>query len=140
MNKLLLNERARHHIKIFPMKDTAPDLPDTEIERIRWCKAKYKELQHSDEARRLALFKHRGKGYLIAVWEMKGLYYLIECIRNEFKTFNDTIYITKDGDDAVNIAKFLVANIDTIMADYKAQLLDARDALLREKGKVEDDA
>ena len=136
MNKLLLNERARNHIKIFPMADTVPGLPTDPGDRIRWCESRFKLLQHADNAERLFYVRHKGKGYQISVWELDGLYYLIECIRNEFKTFNTTIYITKDGDDAVNIAKFVQSNIDQIMKDYKEQILEARDALL--KAKYED--
>ena len=132
MNKLLLNERARNHIKMFPMKDTVSDLPSDEGDKIRWCESRFKLLQHSDNANRLFYVRHKAKGYQISVWELDGLYYLIECIRNEFKTFNTTIYITKDGNDAVNIAKFVQENIDQIMKDYKNQILEARDALLRD--------
>lgn len=132
MNKLLLNNTGRNHIKIFPMKDTIKDLPESEKDRIEWCKAEFKKLQHSDNAKRLCIYKHTHKGYLISVWELEGLYYLVQCIRNEFKTYNDTIYISKDKDDLLSIAKFVRDNVDAIMADYKDQLLEARDALLRE--------
>lgn len=130
-NKLLLNQTARNHIRFFPMEGTIPDLPETEAERIRWCEQRFKQLQDSFEAKRLALYKNRSKGYQISVWRMDGLYYIVQCLRNEWKTFNDTIYITKDGDDAVAIAKFLHDNIEEIKADYKQQILDARDALLK---------
>lgn len=132
MNRLLLNQTGRNHIRIFPMKDTVQDLPESEADRIRWCEARYKALEADPEAKRLCLYKNRTKGYLVSVWESKGLYYLIQCIRNEWKTFDDTIYVTKDGDDAVAIAKFVHENIETIMADYKQQILDARDQLLRD--------
>ena len=131
MNKLLLNERGRNHIKFYPMKDTANDIPETDAGKIEWCKNRFHELQHSADAKRLVIYKHKGKGYLISVWELNGLYYLIECIRNEFKTFNTTIYISKEKDDSINIAKFIQENIDTIMADYKKQILDARDELVK---------
>ncbi len=136
MNKLLLNNTARNHIRIFPMEDTITDLPADEGDRIRWCQATFKRLQHSDTAKRLFLAKHKGKGYQISVWEFEGLYYIILCLRNEFKTFNDTIYINKHGEDSVNIAKFVRDNIDQIMKDYKDQITEARDALLRERLKV----
>lgn len=138
MNKLLLNNSARNHIRFFPMKDTISNLPESEKDRILWCKEEFKKLQHSDTAKRLVIYKHRLKGYLISVWEMDGLYYLIVCLRNEFKTFNDTIYISKDKDDMLSIAKFLQQNVDQIMKDYKNQILEARDALVKET--VEDNA
>lgn len=131
MNKLLLNERARNHIKFYPMKDIVTDLPDTEAERIEWCKKRFHELQHNADAKRLVIYKHKGKGYLISVWELDGLYYLVECIRNEFKTFNVTIYMDNQKEQMISIAKFIQENIDAIMADYKQQILDARDELVK---------
>ena len=139
MNKLLLNERARNHIRFFPMKNTIADLPESEGDRIKWCQSEFKRLQHSDTAKRLFYVRHKGKGYQISVWEMDGLYYLVQCLRNEFKTFNDTIYINKERDDTINIAKFLQANIDQIMQDYKNQILEARDDLVRQAIEAEDD-
>ena len=133
MNKLLLNNNARNHIKIFPMRDTIKDLPESEADRIEWCRAEFRKLQHSSEAKRLCIYKNKSKGYLISVWELQGLYYLVQCIRNEFKTFNDVIYINDNKDDTLSIAKFLTDNINAIMADYKAQLLEARDALIKER-------
>lgn len=132
MNKLLLNHKARNHIRFFPMKDTVTDLPEDEGDKIRWCKDRFHTLQHSNDAKRLFLAKHKGKGYMISVWEFDGLCYLIECLRNEFKTFNTTIYITKDKSDALHIADFIEKNITQIMQDYKDQILQARDALLKE--------
>ena len=132
MNKLLLNNSARNHIRFFPMKDTVEDLPETEAERIKWCEKEFKKLERSMDAKRLVLYKHKGKGYQISVWEMDGLYYLVQCIRNEFKTFNDTIYISKEKEDMLSIAKFLKENIETIMTEYKDQILEARDELLKD--------
>ena len=124
MNKLLLNQSGRNHIKILPLLNDVT-LPTDEGDKIRWCEDQFKRLQHNDNAKRLALYKNRGKGYLIAVWEAEGIYYLIQCIRNEFKTYNDTIYITKDGDDALAIAKFLKDNVDSIMSGLTKDLVQA---------------
>ena len=131
MNKLLLNRRARNHIRFFPMKDTISNLPESESDRIKWCEAEFKRLERNNDAKRLVLHKNKAKGYLISVWQMDNLYYLILCLRNEFKTFNDTIYINSEREDTINIAKFLRDNVDQIMSDYKKQLLDARDELLK---------
>lgn len=136
MNKLLLNHRARNHIRFFPMKDAVNDIPSDPALQIKWCQEEFKRLQHSESADRLFLEKHRGLGYMITVWEMNGLYYLIHCLRNEFKTFNTTIYISKNKDDMLSIAKFLKDNIVQIMSDYKSQILEARDALV--KAKIEE--
>lgn len=132
MNKLLLNNSARNHIKIFPLPGAGIELPESEGDRIRWCEAEFKKLRESAAAKRLFLLKHRLKGYLVSVWELDGLYYLILCLKNEFKTFNDTIYIGKEKGDMIAIAKFIQENIETIMEDYRNQILDARDALVRE--------
>lgn len=43
----------------------------------------------------------------------------------------NTIYIHTELNDLINIGKFMKTNIDTLMKDYKTQLLDARDELLR---------
>lgn len=132
MNKLLLNNSARNHIKVFPMPDSGIEIPESGEDKIRWCEKEFNRLQSDASAKRLCLYKHRLKGYLISVWSLDGLYYLIVCLKNEFKTFNDTVYIGKDKDDMLSIAKFLHQNIDTIMADYKQQILDARDWLVKE--------
>lgn len=132
MNKLLLNQSARNHIKFFPMKDTIDDLPETEADRIRWCRKEYYKLQNSTDAKRLVIYKKRGN-YQISVWELDGLYYLVQCLRNEFKTYNTIIYISKYKEDMLSIAKFLQENIDQIMQDYKDQILDARDELVKSK-------
>lgn len=142
MNKLLLNERGRNHIRIFPTKEVSEQLniPETEADKIRWCEKCFKTLQHSNDAKRLSIYKHKGKGYLISVWELDNKYYLIQCLRNEFKTFNTTIYISNEKNDMLNIAKFLQENVDSIMKDYKNQILEARDALIKEtiEGKKPD--
>ena len=125
MNKLLLNQSARNHIKVFPMKNVFDDLPTEEADQIRWCEEQYKRLQQSDNAKRLVIYKNRSKGYLFSVWEADGLYYMIQCIRNEFKTYNDIIYITKDGEDAKSIAKFLYDNVENIMQGMTKDLIKA---------------
>lgn len=135
MNKLLINESARNHIRFFPMKDTIPDLPSTESERILWCKNEYEKLRKSDTAKRHVIYAHRTKGYLISVWENEGRFYLIQCLRNEFKTFNVTIYISNQLNDLISIANFLKQNVDDIMRDYKDQILEARKALIEENLK-----
>ena len=131
-NKLLINERARNHIKLFPVEEGVfTDIPEDEGDKIRWCEKEYNRLRNSIDAKRLFLEKNRSKGYLVSVWEMDGRYYLIQCLRNEFKTFNTIIYISKNKDDMISIAKFLKQNVDQIMKDYKDQILAARDELLK---------
>lgn len=124
MNKLLLNQSARNHIKMLPLLDDF-SIPSDEGEKIKWCENVYKQLQRDNNAKRLCLYKNRSKGYLIAVWRSNDTYYLIQCIRNEFKTYNDTFYITKNGDDAIAIAKFLKENVDEILRGLTADLIKA---------------
>lgn len=123
MNKLLLRQNARNHIKIFPMKDLF-ELPEDEGDKIRWCEEKFKLLQHSDNAVRTYLQRNNKKGYLISVWQLGELFYLVNCIRTNTQTYVTTIYITKDGLDANSIAKFLYENVSEIMNDTKQSLLD----------------
>lgn len=132
MNKLLLNDKGRNHIRVLPLKGSGIEIPEGEKERVLLANSIFKELQTSSDAKRLVLYKHKGKGYLISVWQIGAQYYLIQSIRNEFKTFNNTIYVGPDGPDMLSIAKFLRENIETIMEDYKNQILDARDWLVRE--------
>lgn len=140
MNKLLLNNSARNHIRFFPMKDAIDNLPESEADRILWCEAEFKRLQSSSDAKRLSIFKNKNRGYLISVWEMGERYYLIQSLKNEFGTYNNTIYISKYKDDMVSIAQFLKQNIETIMDDYRNQILDARKALVVENLKPRNDA
>ena len=134
MNKLLLNEKGRNHIKFFPMKDAvgSEEIPDTDKDRILWCESEYKRLRISDDAENLVTYKNRARGYLISVWQLNTRYYLIQCIRNAAGAFNDTIYISNEKDDLLSIARFLKENIETIMSDYKEQITDARNALVAE--------
>lgn len=135
MNKLLINHSARNHIKIFPMQDAAQflNMPATEAESIAWCNNIFENLRTSKDAKELSVYGNRKSGYRISVWELGGLYYLVQCLKNEFNTFNTTIYISKEQNDMLAISKFLKENIETIMSDYKDQILDARDALLKER-------
>lgn len=126
-SKLLLNEKARNHIKIMPLTDVV--LPEDEGDKIRWCEAQYNLLLNSNDAKRLYYYKNVRSGILIAVWELNDLYYIIQSIRNEFKTYNNVIYIHNEKNDCINIAKFLRTNMTEIMADYKQQILDAKDYL-----------
>lgn len=126
MNKLLLNNNGRNHIKFFPMKDVFDDIPEKEGDQIRWCEEKFNELQKSNEAKRLKVFVNRKKGYMISVWELNGNYYLIQCLRNNNRSYNSTIYISKEKQDSLSIAEFLYQNIDSVMTDNK-ELLKMKD-------------
>ena len=121
-SKLLLNERARNHIKIMPLTDVI--LPEDEGDKIRWCEEQYNLLLNSDDAKRLYYYKNVRSGILIAVWELNDLYYIIQSIRNEYKTYNNVIYIHNERNDCINIAKFLRNNMTEIMSSFKQQIED----------------
>ena len=129
MNRLLINQHARNHIKIFPLYKGA-EIPEDEGDQIRWAKAQFEELQQSNEAERLFIYRSNKKGFLVSVWRLHDLYYIVQCIRNEFRTYNTIIYINNEKEDSINIAKFLQANAITIMKDYKQQILDAKDYII----------
>lgn len=113
------------------MKDLFNDIPEDEGDKIRWCENQFKALQHSDDAERTYLQRNNKKGYLISVWQLNGLYYLVNCIRTNTQTYVTTIYITKDGNDASSIAKFLFENVSEIMNDTKQSLLDYYKAVVK---------
>ena len=130
MNKILISPKARNHIRVFPMPGSCQGIPEDEGGRILWAKSEYERLAGSDRAVRLACFGGRRKGYLITAWDLDGVGYVAICIRNEFGTYNSTVYAGADPGDAKAIARFAKDNIDSLMADYKKQILDARDWLL----------
>lgn len=134
MNKILLNNKGRNHIKFLPMKNTLNDIPADEGDKIRLCKQLFDELQNSSKTINLFMKKDRHKGYQISLWELDDLYYLAQSMRNEFGTYNNVIYITKEKGDAENIAKFLSSNIRTIMNDYKKQIIDAKEFKINDTG------
>jgi hypothetical protein len=137
MNELVLNSKARHHIKLFPLDNI--EVPKTEREQLLWAESVFKALERSHDAKRLFLYKSKKQGYMISVWAHNDLYFLIQCIRNEFKTFNDTLYIGKTKDDMISIAKFLQDNVETIMSDYKSQILEARNWMLKNNVHIKND-
>ena len=136
-NKLLLNNNNRNHIKIMPLaKDL--EIPKEEKEQIIWCKEKFEELQNAQDLKTLWKSVNRKKGYLIALYELNNLYYIVISLRNEFNTYNNTIYIHNIEQDSLNICKFLRQNIQECMSDYKKLIIDAREDYVEQmKGQIE---
>lgn len=132
MNKLLLSNNGRNHIKMFPLYKN-PEIPEDEGEKIKWCEEKFNKLQTSDAATRLFYYKNVREGVLISVWELDNLYYLINCIRNEFGTYNDTIYINDIKLDTLASAEFLKQNAIKLMDEYKIKLIQAQNGLQNEQ-------
>lgn len=131
MNKLVLNEKGRNHIKILPLKDMT--LPETNKEKLELCESIYNSLRDRNDAKRLSIYKNSKRGVMITVWSMDDNYYLIQSLRDPGNLYYiNTIYMSHEKDDLLSIAKFLQKSLTTIGSDYKKQLLDARDALVKE--------
>lgn len=129
MNKLLLNPKARHHIKMMVFPGYTGERPEDEAGKIRMCEEIYESMRKSDSAECLCLHKAKDRSYQISVWEDRGLCVLIQCVKNELGTYSDTFYVGISPADAVAIAKFLKENADAIMSDYRDQILDAKKEL-----------
>ena len=136
MNKILLNGSARNHIKVFPMKDIE-GIPLTDKERYAWMEERYKTLQNSKKANKLYLDSNKRKGYLVGVWELDGIIYLVMSIRTAKGVFNNVIYMSKNKEDLVAIAKFLVENITEISNSFKENL-DKMEELVNAINRADD--
>lgn len=140
MNKLVLNPKARNHLKIFPFGNI--EIPASEKDQIEWCQAEYSRLETSNKATRVFILNRSHKGYMLSVWVLDNRYYLIQSLRNEFKTYNNTIYISEQENveqDFINLAKFLAKNIETIGGDYRKQILDAKKYIVEDNKNEEID-
>jgi hypothetical protein len=138
MNKICLNPRGRNHWKILPMPGVMK-VPEGEKEQLTWADTLVKRLKFSDVKKHF-FFKEQKYGYMITVIELDGLYFLIHSIRNEFKSYNNVIYINnKNLDDLVNIGRMMQANIKTIMKDYKENMLRLRDDIIKGKVRIDNE-
>ena len=137
MNKICLNPRGRNHWKILPMPGVIK-IPESEKEQLIWADTLVKRLKFSDVKRHF-FFTEQKYGYMITVIELDNIYYLIHSIRNEFKSYNNVIYINdKNLQDLVNIGKMMQKNIKTIMQDYKDNMLELRNDILKGKVRIGD--
>ena len=129
MNKLVLNPKGRNHFKILPFGDIVNTAPTDNGELIKWGEKLYNELEYSTNAINCFRKVNSGKGYMITVWQLEEKCYLIVSLRNEFSTYNNSIYVgtgESQKQDFINIAKFLSENLNSLSKDYKKQILDAR--------------
>lgn len=122
-NKILLNNNARNHIRFFPASDKIK-IPENEGEQIEWAKETFDRLSNDPTAEEIWHASNRKKGYLISVWKL-DFYYIVVSLRNEFGTYNTTIYINDSENDSLATAKFLGQNYSEITKSYKAQILEA---------------
>lgn len=117
----------------MPTSDTII-VPDTEKEQLEWCDNIVQNLLKKPIIRHF-FFTQQKYGYMLCVVEYENIYYLIHSIRNEFKSYNNVIYMSdKNLEDLINIGKMIQTNIDEIMSEYKANVYELRDDIL--KGKV----
>ena len=119
-NKLVINPHGRNHFKYMPLN--LDEWPTDEGEQIKKVEATYKELCKSGE---VIYTKSKSGNYSIRCVKLGDMYYIVVCMKNEFKSYNNVIYEIKSQNDALAICKFIGKNIQTTMSDYKKQILDA---------------
>lgn len=128
MNKILLNQKGRNHIKVMLIKDSGLEMPEDNAEKIKFCETIFADLQHNDNAIRHFYYRNTKKGYQITVYQIDELIYLTNCIRDLDYNYVTTIYVSKNLNDLKGIAKMLRENIETIMQDYKDQIFEGQEA------------
>ena len=125
-NKLVIDKHGRNHFKFYPCKER--ELPSDEKEQIEMVEELYDSLV--DEG--YIIFTKSKKGnYLINCVKLGDKCYIVVCLKNEFNTFNNSIYEVNNENDAIAITKFIGKNIGQTMRDYKKQILDAREMVVR---------
>lgn len=125
MIKILLNPEGRNHIKF--MASPEREMPEDEGEQIETVENIYNSLCEYGE---IKYEKIKSGNYAIKVVKLGGTFYDVVSLRNEFGTYNSTIYEMTNENDAMAIAKFIGKNIQTLMKAYKQQVLDAKDMMV----------
>ena len=123
MNRVLLNNAGRNHIKVFPLKHK-DDLPLTEQERLAWAQQTYENLVTDKAAINHVIYSNKKKGYLITVYESQTKFYLGFCVRSNKGFYNTTIYINDNLSDLLAIAKFFKQNVEEISKSFKNSIID----------------
>lgn len=132
MNKLVLNPKGRNHFRFLPLKNR--ELPKDEKEQIQLVESLYNDLVNKG----IVLYtKSKSGSYSVKAVQLNDNYFIVVSLSNEFKTYNNTIYETSTKNDALAISNFIGKNITTMMADYKKQILDAKDMVVRKEVKDE---
>ena len=126
MNKILLNQKGRNHIKVMLLKDCELEMPEDAAEKIKFCEKVFATLQQ-EEATRHYYYRNVKKGYQITVYQINDMVYLTNCIRDMDHNYISTIYVSKNLNDMNSIAKFLRQNIETVMSDYKEQIIEGKE-------------
>ena len=126
MNKLVLNPKARNHFKFM----AAREMPESEKEQIELIESIYDDLVNDG----VVIFtKSKAGAYSIRCVKLEPYWYIVVSLRNEFETYNNSIYECKSENDAIAISKMIGKNIRTIMNDYKKQILDAKKMVVRKE-------
>lgn len=132
MNKLVLNPKARNHFKFYPVKER--ELPENEADQIKLVEKLYEDLVNKG----IILYtKSKSGNYSIRCVQLDSKYYIILSMKNEFGTYNNTIFENNLKNDALAISVFIGKNIKQMMSDYKQQILDAKDMMVRKEGEDE---
>ena len=131
MNKLVIDPHGRNHFKFIPVKER--ELPENEADQIKMVESIYNDLVKRGE---VIYVKSRSGSHSIRCVRLNKLYYIVVCMKNEFGTYNNVIYEMPNKNDAVAISVFIGKNIKTMMADYKKQILDAKEMVVRKKDET----
>ena len=120
-NKLVIDPHGRNHFKFWPY--SLENWPEDEGEQLRKIEKLYNKMVTDG----VILYEKVKRGsHTIRCVELDDMYYIIICMRNEFKTYNNVIYEFKSKNDALQISKLTGKNILTLMSDYKKMMLDAK--------------
>lgn len=127
-NKLVINPHGRNHFKFWPYN--VDEWPTDEGEQIR----KIEQLYNKMTLDGIILYEKVRRGsHAIRCVELEGMYYIVVCMKNEFKTYNNVIYEFKSKNDAIKVSQLIGKNILTMMSDYKKMMLDASKKIAKEK-------
>lgn len=130
-NKLVIDPHGRNHFKFFPNKSKEEEwLKMSEKDQIISVEKIYNELVEKGE---IVYEKIKKGSHTIKCVKLNEFYYIVVCIVNEFKTFNNLIYEINNKNDALTISKFIAKNIRVMMSDYKKQILDAKEMVVKRK-------
>lgn len=130
MNKLVLNPKARNHFKFMAVRE----MPESEKEQLELIESIYDDLVNDGV---VTYVKSKTGNYSIRCVKLEPYWYIVVSLKNEFDTYNNSIYECKSENDAMAICKVIGKNINTIMRDYKKQILDAKKFVVRKEGKDE---
>lgn len=122
MNKLVLNPKGRNHFRYMPHKDT--QIPKDEKDQIKVVENLYNDLVANGN---VIYTKSKAGNYAVRCVELNNKYFIVVSLKNEFSTYNNTIYEILNKADALSISVFIGKNIKTMMSDYKKQILDAKE-------------